>query len=148
MSLLSEYVFSHSEIELLKEYRDKQTDHRLKLRFIALVMLSSSNIDAVADIIGKTKQTIVNWFDLYITKGIESLAHFNYKPKQPSLNLFQMNQVVIWVSFENPPYIKAVMEYIRDKFGIEYSHEGVRKLLKKKGLSVLNRQFFQEIHRI
>jgi len=27
---VSENVFSHSEIELLKEYRDKQTDHRLK----------------------------------------------------------------------------------------------------------------------
>ena len=45
--------------------------------------------------------------------------------------------MIIWVTFENPPKIKAVREYIENVFEINYSNDGVRKLLKKLKLKLL-----------
>jgi len=74
---------------------------------------------------------------LYIKYGIERLNTLNYKPKQSYLNQFQINQVIIYVSFENPANIKQIQEYIKQKFDISYCHDAVRKMLKKYGLKVM-----------
>ena len=62
---------------------------------------------------------------------------FNYKPKQPYLNRYQINQVVIFVTYENPATVKEVMSYINNEFSVFYSHEAVRQLLIKNGLKLL-----------
>ena len=94
---ISDYTFSNNEIENLQKYRDNQTNTRLKFRFVALLMLAKGIcIETISIIIGKSKQTIESWFNLYVNKGIESLYSYGYKPKQPYLTFNQINQVVIW----------------------------------------------------
>ncbi len=135
---LSEYVFSDLEIQNLKLYRDKQKDARLKIRFIALLLIAfGSDIMTASSAIGISKYTIENWFEKYLTEGIDSLNTFNYKPKQSYLNINQINQIIIWVTYENPENTKQIREYIREKFGITYTVEAVRQLLKKRGLAVI-----------
>lgn len=135
---LSEYVFSDLEIKNLKLYRDKQKNPALKIRFIVLLMIAfGSDIMTVSSAAGISRYTIENWFNKYLTEGIDSINTFNYKPKQPYLNINQINQVVIWVIFENPGNTKQVREYIHEKFGISYTCEAVRQLLKKRGLAVI-----------
>lgn len=132
------YNFSHNEIEMLKKYRDQQNDFRLKLRFIALLMLAAGiDITSVASVIGKSLNTIINWLNKYISEGIDSINFFEYKPKQSYLNFFQINQVVIYVTFENPKIIKEIKEYINEKFGVDYTVEAVRVILKKRKLDVI-----------
>ena len=62
---------------------------------------------------------------------------FNYKPKQSYLNRYQINQVIIFVTYENPGTVKEVMDYIKREFSVSYSHEAVRQLLIKNGLKLL-----------
>jgi transposase len=96
-----------------------------------------SDIMTVSSAAGISRYTIENWFDKYLTEGIDSINTFDYKPKQPYLNISQINQVVIWVTFGNPENTKQVREYIHEKFGISYSCEAVRQFLKKRGLAVI-----------
>ncbi|KPA18043.1 IS630 family transposase [Candidatus Magnetomorum sp. HK-1] len=72
-----------------------------------------------------------------ITEGIESFCHFNYKPKESFLKFYQKNQIKIYVSFDNPETTKEVADYINIHFGIQYSIEGTRKILKNLGLKVM-----------
>ena len=135
---MTTYNFSHYEIEMLNKYRDQQNDPRLKQRFIALLMIAAEiNIATVGSVIGKTVNTINNWLYQYISRGIESLNSFDYKPKKSYLNFFQINQVVIYVSYENPKTLKEIKEYIKEKFGVDYTIEAVRMILKKRGLGVI-----------
>jgi transposase len=47
-------------------YRDEQQDVRLKIRFIALLMLAQGiNIEIIASSVGKSVKTIENWFQQY-----------------------------------------------------------------------------------
>jgi len=135
---LSEYQFDDDEIAKLHERRDNQPDVRLKVRFMALLMLAEGiELPVIASIIGKSPKTIENWHKQYVTKGIDSLNSFQYKPKQSYLRPEQIDQVVKWVKETNPGKTKEVREYIKKNFQISYSTEAVRKILKKNGLKVI-----------
>ncbi len=135
---VSNYQFDNDEIAALHQYKDKQPDARLKMRFIALLMLSERiKIEIIAKIIGKTIKTIENWHHQYLTKGIDSLNSFQYKPKKSYLTSEQIDQVVNWVKEKNPGKTKEVQEYIKNHFKVGYCNEAVRKLLIKNGLKVL-----------
>ncbi len=137
MSLINHH-FTSAEIELLKIYRDKQTDVRLKMRFLALLLLAESiDIKTVAIVFGKTVKTIENWFKQYLTRGIESLNSFQYQPKQSFLTPQQCDQVADWVRRTNPATAKQVRQHIETKFGVTYTLEGVRKLLISMGLKLI-----------
>ena len=135
---VSKYKFSDNEIERLEQYRDNQNDARLKSRFMALLMIANGiEINTIASIIGKSVKTIENWHRQYLTKGIESLNFFQYKPKKTFLDDKQVEEVMKWVKTENPSKIKQVREYIKEHFKVKYSTEAVRKLLHKNGLKLL-----------
>ena len=135
---VSKYRFEDDEIVKLHDHRDHQPDVRLKVRFIALLMLANGvELETIASIIGKSVKTIENWHCQYVTKGIDSLNAFQYKPKQTYLISEQIDQVVEWVIETNPGKTKEVREYIKDHFKVEYNNETVRILLKKNGLKVL-----------
>ena len=135
---VNNYQFSSEEIRKLGEYRDNQSNSKIRLRFYALLMLAQGmSSETVAPIIGKSVYTIDYWFELYIREGIGRLDTLNYVPKQPYLSFFQINQVIIYVTWENPIVIRQVREYIGQKFGVSYCDDAVRKMLGKRGLKVL-----------
>jgi transposase len=135
---ISEYNFSKTEILILKKYRDRPKDERLKIRFIALLMLANKHsVKEVSSIIGVHVKTLENWYNQYRNKGIDSLNSFDYKPKKTYLSFHQICQTVIWVIFNNPKNTSEIQDYIRNKFGVTYCIEAVRQLLRKHGLKPL-----------
>lgn len=135
---ITDYKFSEDEIKNLVQYRDNQSSYQIRTRFIALLMLSQGlSPDSVSSVTGNSVYTIEYWFKLYTEEGIGRLNTLKYTPKQPYLNMFQINQVIIYVSWENPRNIREVREYIREKFGVSYSDDAVRKLLRKRGLKFM-----------
>ena len=135
---VSGYKFDDDEIQRLHERRDNQPDVRLRVRFIAMLMLAESiELNTIASVIGKSIRTIENWHHQYVTKGIDSLNSFQYKPKRSYLTAEQIDQVVSWVKETNPGTTKEVRAYIKDHFQVAYTNEAVRKILKKKGLKIL-----------
>jgi transposase len=127
------YDFSEEEVEDLHHYRDNQEDGRLKIRFIALLLAAKGTaINDIADVVGKSPVTIERWFNSYVTKGIDSLNAFGYKPKKTFLSDDQMEQLSKWVKETYPPNLKAVRTYVQETFSITYSIMGIHKLLKKR----------------
>jgi len=107
------YKFSDEEIFRLKQYRDNQKDHRLRLRFIVLLLLSvGTTIENITTVTKIGAKTIQHWFNQYITKGIDCLNSFQYKSKQPFLTENQIQEVINWVKTTNPAYLKQIRAYI------------------------------------
>ena len=67
--LNSNYQFSESEVNKLKQCRDHCQNIRLKERFIALVLFATLSISKIqiAEILGKSQRTIENWLTIYFT---------------------------------------------------------------------------------
>ena len=130
--------FTDNEIGIIKKYRDKQNNPRLKLRFVTLLLIAfRTDVTVIASSVGYTEFTIKKWYDQYVSEGIESLDSFNYKPKQSYLSFYQINQVLIYVKFENPKKIELIQKYICEKFGFDYTCEAVRKMIKKHGIELI-----------
>ena len=140
---LSDCKFTENDIKQLQDYRDSQEDFRLKMRLMAILSaaLNKSDIEAAVEnaaaVFGKHTETIKNWLFLYLTEGPEKLNSFNYRPKQSYLSRYQINQIIIFVTYENPATVKEVMNYIDNEFSISYSHEAVRRMLIKNGLKLM-----------
>lgn len=140
---ISDCIFTEKDIKQLQDCRDSQKDLRLKIRFIAVlsVIYNADGIEAgieqTAQVFGKHTETVRNWLSQYFTGGAEKLNTFNYKAKKSYLSRHQINQVIIFVTYENPATVKEIANYINDKFSISYSVEAVRKLLIKNGIKVI-----------
>jgi transposase len=129
------YQFSAKEVELLKNYRDRQKDGRLKARFIALLLLAEkTSLNLIRSVIGCSERTIERWIGIYATQGINAMNSFQYKPKVPLLEKEEQKRLKRWVSEENPGNLAAIVDYISLEFGLLYTTDAVSKLLKRNGL--------------
>ena len=132
---IAHYLFSQEEKQQLQAARDDQDDGRLKLRFVALLMLAEEMaMDTVARVVGKSIKTLERWGEQYLNKGLDSLNSFNYTAKQTALKPWQIEQLVTWVKQTNPATAKQVKAYIAEQFGVTYAVESVRVLMLKQGL--------------
>jgi transposase len=92
---MTQYRFGQEEIAQLRHYRDTQRDGRLKIRFIGLLLLAEQiPIEQSASVIGRSVKTLMNWGHQYLTKGVDCLNAFNYRPKQPYLKPAELAQFV------------------------------------------------------
>jgi len=138
MDVSSYSSFSDQEIVSLQQYRDRQQDARLKVRFIALLMLAKDiSITDVAAITGKAVKSIENWHRQYLTKGIDSLNSFQYKPKEPYLSDEETQQMLNWVRTTNPIHLKQIRAYVIEQFGVKYTTEAIRKVLHKHEIKLM-----------
>lgn len=127
------YQFPKSDIEKIKVFRDEQADARLKVRFIALLMVAENvDADTIQNIIGKSKVTINRWFIQYRDKGIRSLNSFQYQPKKTYLTDDQIVELVAWVKKNMPATVKEIRDHVENEYDVKYSVDAVRKLIKKK----------------
>ena len=95
---IENYTFSEEEIKKLEEYRDKQDDGHLKVRFVALLIAARGlKLEVIPSVVGKSLKTTENWFKQYLTKGIDSLNSFHYKPKKTYLT---EEQIIVGESIE------------------------------------------------
>jgi transposase len=133
---ITQHTFRQEEIAQLREYRDKQRDGRLKIRFVGLLMLAEDlTIELAASLIGRSIKTLMHWGVQYLTHGIECLNSFNYQAKQSYLKPSQLEQLVAWVKETAPAKTKQVRAYIQAQFKVTYTVEAVRQILHKQGLN-------------
>ena len=108
------------------------------MRFIALLMLAKGiDLRDIAAIAGVAMKTIENWHHRYLSKGIDCLNAFQYKPKQPYLSDEQTQQLLNWVRITNPIHLKQIRIHIIEEFGIKYTTEAIRKILHKNGIKLI-----------
>lgn len=135
---IAHYVFTPADIQQLRHSRDQQRDSRLKVRFLALLMVAEAvAIETVAAVVGKSVKTIETWGARYLARGIDRLNAFNDQPKQTYLTPPQCEQMVAWVKTTHPAKVKQVRAYIQEQFRVTYHVEAVRQLLHKHGLKRL-----------
>ncbi len=76
-------------------------------------------------------QTISNWAQIYITKGLQGLLQWNYEGKTSILTVKQQEELK--KRNLEKPFEKAAeaQDYIKQHFGIDFHLHWVQKLMKK-----------------
>ena len=108
----------------------KQPQLIKRLQSIKLRNKGMTNIE-IGKFLLLSDQTISNWAQVYLTKGIESLLQWNYEGKTSILTVKQQEELKNRNS--EKPFEKAseAQDYIKQHFGIEFHLHWVQKLMKK-----------------
>jgi len=75
--------------------------------------------------------TIRAAYELYVNQGIEGLAGFNYVSGLSYLTTQKQNELSSHIEQKLYANSKEIKEYVVQKYGINYSVEGIRKLLSR-----------------
>ncbi len=136
--IIENHTFSSAEIGELGKYRDSQKNPDLRCRFIALPLIAEkTDLCKVASVMGKSVRTLKRWFRKYVLGGADALNSSDYKPKKSYLTEDQTAATVRRVRENHPSNIGIVRDFISERFGVSYSDDAVRKLLRKNGLKFL-----------
>ena len=108
----------------------KQPQLIKRLQSIKLRNKGMTNIE-IGKFLMLSDQTISNWVQVYLTKGIQSLLQWNYEGKPSILTVKQQEELKIRNS--EKPFEKAseAQSYIKEHFGIDFHLHWVQKLMKK-----------------
>ena len=108
----------------------KQPQLIKRLQSIKLRNKGMSNIE-IGKFLMLSDQTISNWVQVYLTKGIQSLLQWNYEGKPSILTVKQQEELKKRNS--EKPFEKAseAQAYIKEHFGIDFHLHWVQKLMKK-----------------
>ena len=123
-----------SENQLLEldnvEKQLKQPQLIKRVQSIKLRNKGMTNIE-IGKFLLLSDQTISNWAQIYITKGLQALLQWNYEGKISILTVKQQEELKRRNSTN--PFEKAseAQDYMRQHFGIDFHLHWVQKLMKK-----------------
>lgn len=108
----------------------KQPQLIKRLQSIKLRNKGMTNIE-IGKFLLLSDQTISNWVQVYLTKGIQALLQWNYEGKTSILTVKQQEELKNRNS--EKPFEKAseAQDYIKQHFGINFHLHWVQKLMKK-----------------
>lgn len=125
--------------ELASKHKFRDCRHRL--RAIALAIEGGLTRTEIAGDAGVDAQTLCDWVKRYNEEGLEGLRD-NARPGRPSLlDVERRAAVTTWLAAGPDPdagepsrwTVADIRERIMDSFGVRYTLEGVRRLIRRLG---------------
>lgn len=112
------------------EKQIKQPQLLKRIQSIKLRDKGLSNLE-IGDFLLMSDQTISNWVQLYLKKGLQALLQWDYKGKISILTINQQQE--LQKRNQEQPFEKAAeaKAFIKERFGHEFHLHWVQKLMKK-----------------
>ena len=127
---------SAEEIAELKADHRAERESRYADRIKAILMLNSGlGAAQVAEYLLLDEKTIRSYLSRYLEDGLEALCNDWYRGRQSALSLEQLDELEAELRSKIYPSTRAVVSYVRRRFGIRYSISGMTYLLKRLGVS-------------
>lgn len=127
-------ILSDSQMtELEKQYKQER-DRRIAER-IHCIILAAQGYDwqELKRILLVGIRTLKKWVGVFLKQGIAGLRQWGYQGQESQLNDEQWAEVEAELEGKPYRYAKAVVRFVKDRFGIEYSERGMQALLRRKG---------------
>lgn len=121
--------------ELLHLHRTIK-ERKLAYKINAIILLKQGyTYEKVAEVLLIGQRTIKRYNKIYSKKGIDGLMLINYKGCQSKLTTEQETLLTQYLEENLISASKQIVEFVRNKFGIQYTPEGLVHTLKRLGYS-------------
>ncbi|GAB6071624.1 hypothetical protein JCM14244_16630 [Venenivibrio stagnispumantis] len=120
--------------EELKELLKKQTKKQLMFRIQMLILLKENpkiTLKEVSNLIPVSPPTLFRWWNYYKKGGLERLLQWNVEGYKGKLSKEQLNELIEEIKKGKFSTQKEIIQWIYEKFGIQYSQQGISDLLRK-----------------
>lgn len=128
---LNESLIAQSK-QKLKEIPFSKVTIKLK----AISALENNSILKVAQVFSVQRNTIKNWIKNFSNNGIKGLELKKRSPRKSKLNNKQIEDLQAWIKSNQGNFtLLKIQKIIKENYGVEISHNGVWKMLKRLNYS-------------
>lgn len=128
---LNESLIAQSK-QKLKEIPFSKVTVKLK----AISALENNSILKVAQVFSVQRNTIKNWIRNFNNNGVEGLELKIKSPRKSKLNDKQLEDLQSWIKSNQGNFtLLKIQEIIKEKYGVDISHNGAWKMLKRLNYS-------------
>jgi len=128
---LNESLIAQSK-QKLKEIPFSKVTIKLK----AISALENNSILKVAQVFSVQRNTIKNWIKNFSNNGIPGLELKKRSPRKSKLNNKQIEDLQAWIKSNQGNFtLLKIQKIIKENYGVEISHNGVWKMLKRLNYS-------------
>ena len=115
--------------------RDGLAEHRLARRANAIVLLDKGwSCAEVAGAFLLDDDTVRGWFNAYQRNGLTGLSEFGHEGSACRLTDEQQTALKAWVAAHLPRRTNMIGAWLKETYGLDYSHAGLIALLHRLGL--------------
>jgi transposase len=125
------FLTTQEELAIIRSHRiekDKRIADRLKT---ILILNKGFSFLEVSELLLLDENTIRGTYELYITQGLQSVLSFNYVSGLSYLSTSEIAELEKHLEAKMYFHSKDIRHYIEKKYGVVYTVEGVRGLLKR-----------------
>ncbi len=114
--------------------RDGLAEHRVARRANAIVLLDQGrSCEDIAAFLLLDDDTVRNWYRAYERGGVDGLKTFDHKGSSSHLSLEQERALSDWVDAHHPRCTRKIGAWLKQTFGVGYSHAGLIALMHRLG---------------
>src|SRR5713226_7193426 len=120
----------------IEKLRREERDVRIWRRLSALLWLAEGVTEqGVADRLGISSRQVRKWLKIYRTHGLDALCQLRYQGRVPRLSDAQVAELKEEIAKGNFRIARQIIDWIVQRFSVQYSESGVKELLKRIGVS-------------
>ena len=120
------------ELIILHKEAKKKNNAALAYKINALILLYKDyNYRQIEDALMLNERTVRRYRDIYLSSGVAGLMKDNYKGGVSKLSESQRKELVKDIESKLFPTAAGVCEHVKKKYGINYTPEGMVRLLHK-----------------
>ena len=134
MKIVDNFQLSPTQIAALKVLHKAQRYRRFADRLKAIIHLGTGwSVAAVAEALLVDEKTIYLWLEKYEQGGTDELLTLHYQGKESKLTDAQQAELANHLDEKTYLDSKAIIQYIKKTYGVEYKPSGVKDLLDRLG---------------
>jgi len=126
--------------ELKQRYRGEKHVQRRERLFVLWHLRCGKRVEEVAEITGTSCRVIQRWVAWYREGGLGEVLRrvtgYATQGQSPYLSPLQQRALVARVALGDFRTVWDVMEWVKARWGIVYSYEGMRSVMKRNQLSL------------
>ena len=127
--------WEESAEELKQKYREEKHPQRRERLFTLWHLCLGKQIREMSEMIGTDERIIQRWVSWYRSGGLEEVLRrvtgHNTTGSPAYLNLLQQKALVARVKLGDFRTVWDVIEWVQARWGIAYSYEGMRSVMKR-----------------
>ncbi len=132
---MSKFLKIEERINLVSELKAERNRKQADRIRVILLLDDAWTYKKICEAFFIDEGTIANWRKRYKEGGLERLFNDQYKAKRSCLSPAELDLLHNHLSENTYRRTSEVSKYIKDRFGVEYKNNSVRRLLKSLGFS-------------
>lgn len=137
MGLVPQLITNEPYKLAVKHLKTLSQDNRTAIRLRAIVSSYEHGVNVVAKVFGVSSNTIRSWVKAFAKEDVDGLEYQSGRGRKSKLSDHHLQEIAKWTGNNPNLTIAAILEKLKETYGIESSKSAVHRALHKLKLAYI-----------